>query len=987
MIGRIVSHYKVVDELGGGGMGRVYRAEDTRLGRDAALKFLPPDLTRDPEARERFKLEARAASSLDHANICTIYDVDETEDGQLFIAMAFYAGQTLKAKLAAGPLELQEVVDIAGQVADGLASAHENGIVHRDIKPANLMVTERGRVKILDFGVAKLAGEVGITRTGTTLGTLAYMAPEQIEGTAVGPATDLWALGVILYQMLTGTLPFSGRTEAETIAAILAVEPEPPGARRADVPGSLERLVVDLLTKDPKHRAELSRDIVQHLASVTQPAAAPTTTALMRKPVAWVVGAAIMAVLVAAIVLPARRRARTAAALESLAEIESLANERRFSTAYALATQAEQVLGSDTTLQRLMEEVSDVLSVRSDPEGADLYVQTFEGGDAVPADQGSTGPGTEHLLGRTPIGPVRLVRGDHLITVVAAGHDPVERVASSLLARNDGSGGRSIDIVLDVELLPSDSIPKGMVYVPAGLYTLVSADAPAGAAADLEAFFIDRFEVSNAEYREFVRAGYSDPALWPSPMLQGGRALDWDEAAALLRDRTGLPGPRSWTGQEFPDGAARHPVASITWYEAAAYCRWRGKSLPTLFEWEKAARGGAFTHTEGLVFPWGLVPPGRTTENRANFGGSGTAEVDRYPLGLSPFGAHAMAGNVREWTTNAAGDGYVAMGGSWQDPPYVFPSIATPDPWSASPGLGVRCVRRAASPEQHGAGPIDLARRSPSYRPVSRSAYESFLTHYRYDPVDLEPETVETLETEDWTRHKVRFNGVGADTIIAYLYLPSNVQPPYQTMVFVPGLTAFFADPIQEETEWLLGANIRSGRAALAVVLDGMLGRDWPPGTRFPPSNTVEFRHLMVRHATELRLGLDYLENRQDIDTERLAYVGLSWGSGSRATLAATDDRLNAVVFVGAGIDERLHPTVPEALNVNFIPYIDLPTLMLNGRQDEEHPWLTRGLPFWELLREPKELILADNEGHVPSLEVRVPAINEFLDRTLGVVR
>ncbi|MCJ7628691.1 MAG: SUMF1/EgtB/PvdO family nonheme iron enzyme, partial [Longimicrobiales bacterium] len=410
-------------------------------------------------------------------------------------------------------------------------------------------------------------------------------------------------------------------------------------------------------------------------------------------------------------------------------------------------------------------------------------------------------------------------------------------------------------------------------------------------------------------------------------------------------------------------------------------------SLPTLFEWEKAARGGAFTHQEGVVFPWGLVEPGQSTEERANFSGSGTVEVDAYPFGLSPYGAYAMAGNVREWTANASDDGFIAMGGSWQDPPYVFSAIAAPEGLFASPALGFRCVLRTGSAEVHGTGRIELARRSPSYQPVDEATYRSFLAHYRYDPVDLEPETLETLETEDWTRLTVRFNGVGQDPILAYLYLPAGAAPPYQTMVFIPGGGAFFGDPIDGQAEWLLGANIRAGRAVFSVVMNGMVGREWPPGTGFPGSNTVGFRDLMVLHSTELSLGLDYLETRDDIDMDRLAYVGLSWGAGSRAALAAIDDRWDAVIFVGGGIDERLHPTVPEALNVNFIPYIRVPKLLLNGRQDEEHPWLTRALPFWELLREPKELVLVDNEGHAPSLEVRVPAINDFLDRQFGPVR
>jgi len=976
MIGKTVSHYRIVEKLGGGGMGVVYRAEDTHLGRDVALKFLPPELTRDREARERFTLEARAASGLDHRNICTIHDIDEADDGQLFIAMAFYAGETLKTREDRGPVGIDEAVDLARQIAAGLERAHEGGIVHRDIKPANLMITGRGEVKILDFGIAKLAGEAGLTRTGSTLGTLAYMSPEQVEGKGVSPATDLWALGVVLYEMITGSLPFLGKSETETLAAILSREPEGAGAQCPEIPAELEALVLHLLAKDPADRPATARAVAERLSAIASPATSELGARVHRRSTFWIASAVTLFLVAGAIVIPARRRARVDAALASLPQIESLAREGRYGEAYDLAVQAEDVLAEDTTLQRLMPEVSDLLTVRSEPEGAEVYAM---------------GPGAIEpavLLGLTPIVEVRLPRSDHFLTVEADGYEPVERLVSSTLGRAEALFGHRFDVVLDLTLFPADSLPPGTVFVPAGAYTLVSADAPAGAAADLGPFFIDRFEVTNAEYREFVRAGgYSDRALWTLPIRREGRSLAEDEASTFLRDRTGLPGPRNWTGQQFPEGTGRHPVSSITHYEAAAYCAWRGRSLPTLFEWEKAARGGAFTHEEGVVFPWGLVEPGQSTEERANFSGSGTAEVDAHPLGISPYGAYAMAGNVREWTANATGDGFIAMGGSWQDPPYVFSSIATPEGLFASPALGFRCVHRTGSAEAQGAGRIELARRSPSYQPVDEATYRSFLGHYRYDPVELEPETLETLETEDWTRYTVRFNGVGEDPILAYLYLPAGTAPPYQTMVFIPGVAAFFGDPLDLQAEWLLGANIRAGRAVFSVVMDGMVGREWPPGRGFPDSNTVGFRDLLVRHSTELSLGLDYLETRDDIDMDRLAYVGLSWGAGSRATLAAIDDRWDAVIFVGAGIDERVHPTLPEALNVNFIPYIRVPKLLLNGRQDEEHRWLTRALPFWELLQEPKELVLVDNEGHVPSLEVRIPAINEFLDRWFGPVR
>jgi serine/threonine protein kinase len=228
MEGQRVSHYDVLERLGGGGMGVVHRALDTRLNRHVALKFLPPELTRDDEARERFIQEAQAASALDHPNICTIHEIDATSDGQLFIAMAMYDGETLKRRIDRGPLSIAEAIDIAEQVARGLAKAHAAGIVHRDVKPANLMITTDGFVKILDFGIAKLLGMTGPTRTGSTLGTVAYMSPEQVNGDEIDPRSDVWALGAVLYEMLTGKRAFTAESELAMIGAIATRDPAPP---------------------------------------------------------------------------------------------------------------------------------------------------------------------------------------------------------------------------------------------------------------------------------------------------------------------------------------------------------------------------------------------------------------------------------------------------------------------------------------------------------------------------------------------------------------------------------------------------------------------------------------------------------------------------------------------------------------------------------------------------------------------------------------
>jgi serine/threonine protein kinase/Tol biopolymer transport system component len=252
--GRTIGHYQILEILGGGGMGIVYRARDTRLARIVALKFLPPELTRDPQAKERFEQEARAASSLDHPNLCTILELGETPDGRLYLAMPCYDGETLRRRIERGPLPVDEAIDIALQIARGLSKAHRNGIIHRDIKPANLIVTSDGVVKILDFGLAKLAGSAAISQTGSSAGTPAYMSPEQARGDEVDARTDLWSLGVVLYELLSGRRPFRGEREQAVIYSILHERPQPLREIRPEVSPELARIVERLIAKEPADR-------------------------------------------------------------------------------------------------------------------------------------------------------------------------------------------------------------------------------------------------------------------------------------------------------------------------------------------------------------------------------------------------------------------------------------------------------------------------------------------------------------------------------------------------------------------------------------------------------------------------------------------------------------------------------------------------------------------------------------------------------------
>ena len=694
----------------------------------------------------------------------------------------------------------------------------------------------------------------------------------------------------------------------------------------------------------------------------------------------WI-GAALIIAMIAGGGWWMRQRANKAWAKEQIPRIQELSEAGSHFAAFDLLSEVRNYIPDDPTLLALMPNIATSLSVVTDPSGASVYLKRYD------ADASGRFP-ERTLVGTTPITNVPIPRGPHILYIEKDGFAGVAQSVSGAIVRRCTMTIASPPVKLEQKLIETAAMPDKMVFVPGGNYRLAAWERPTEDRVRLDDFFIDKYEVSNQDFKEFINAGgYSKKEFWKVPLVKDGTEITWDAAMALFKDRTGLSAPRTWSNQNFPDGKGDHPVTDISWYEAAAYAAFRGKALPTVFQWEKAARNGQVT-AFGTFMPWGFFSPGDSMTQRANFENNGTQPVTFGEFGVSPFGLYNMAGNVSEWTVNETADGMIATGGSWGDPEYTYGKFGAFPPFFSSEKRGFRCVLNSPDAQgDQGSARIEKKDEVPEYKKTTDAEFAQLAEAYRYEKRELDARVDEVTDTPEWRREKISFNGAGGERAFAYLYLPRHAARPLQVIHFIPGGDVEYGlRSLTASAEDRLGSIIKSGRAVFGVITKGYVERLRPEGFVRPDRGTAEYRDIIVERITDVSIGLDYLVSREDIDAKRIAFYGPSAGSRIGVILAALENRYAGVYFMGAGVTKSDLQTIREANPINFAPHIRAPVHILNGRYDEDTPMKTQCEPLFKLLREPKKLEVFEG-GHVPSNEILVPSLNKFLDETLGPTR
>ncbi|HMD87008.1 MAG TPA: SUMF1/EgtB/PvdO family nonheme iron enzyme [Terriglobia bacterium] len=660
---------------------------------------------------------------------------------------------------------------------------------------------------------------------------------------------------------------------------------------------------------------------------------------------------------------------------EALPQIERLLEEGDFwrdtTAAYALAEKAEAYIPHDPRLAELFSKISFNISVKTQPPGAKVYMKEYKAPDSE-----------WKYVGVSPIQKIRVPIAISRWKLEKEGYETVLAASTTCdedLSKHDPLIPYDLVRVLDKK----GSIPPGMLRVSGGKTDI----------GQLNDFYIDKYEVTNKQYKEFVNGGgYRNKKYWKQRFVKDGRELTWEEALKEFGDQSGQPGPATWEAGDYPEGKGDYPVSGISWYEAAAYAEFAGKSLPTGHHWD-LARGG---NTPLIKYPalGGLA----VFAPFSNFGQEGPIPVGSLP-GITSYGAFDMAGNVREWCLNETPKGRLIRGGAWDDPPYMFDNLSQAPPMDRSAKNGFRCalypdpgkIPQAAFQMPKLGETTDYYKEKPVTDPV----FQAYKEQFSYDKTDLKPRVESRQERSEWIQERVTFDAAyGNERVITYLFLPKSAAPPYQTVVYFPGSDSKNQRSSQDLESYFeftrrLSFIVKHGRAVLFPIYKGTFERGNAALAALidGDGSSHQYAELLIQQVKDFRRCVDYLETRPDIDSKKLAYYGFSWGGWFGGIIPAVEERLKVSVLITAGMFAgRSRPEVNE---INYVSRVKIPTLILNGKFDTAFPVDTSARPMFDLLGTPaqdKQLKLYETD-HLPPRNEFIKETLAWLDRYLGPVR
>lgn len=957
--------YQIHEELGRGGMATVFGVHDLRHQRRVALKVMKPELASLVGA-DRFLQEIRVTANLQHPHILPLFDSGEA-DGVLFYVMPLVEGESLARRLRReGALDISDAKRVLREIVDALAAAHDEGVVHRDIKPGNILLTGRHAI-VADFGVAKAFSDASdteqLTTLGVAIGTPRYMAPEQAEADPdTDHRADLFAVGVIGYEMLTGISPFEGESAQSTFAALLTKTPTPLSELRPDIPEELSRVIERCLEKDPDDRWQSATELLAELEAAETPAAVTPAIPVARearprtRSLRWAgMGVVLTGATVVLLLGIFGEDQEVWATEEAIPEIERLAEVGDWDGAHRLVERVSEVVPNHPDLEELQATVATRRSIESQPTGA--VVSRREYGAAEDAWE---------RLGTTPVEDVLLPLGPSQFRFELEGHRTVEILST---------GRGPIRIPLDEDA----ALPAEMVRVAGFNYVI------GGEERTLGSYLMDRYEVTNREYKEFVDGGgYETREYWQHPFEEEGRTLTWAEAMSRFTDRTGQPGPSTWEVGSYAEGQEDHPVAGVSWYEAAAFARFVGKSLPTVYHWGQAFQQGQ----QAFVIP------------RSNLDGPATRPVGEGEA-MSQFGTYDMAGNVREWCLNETGGQRFILGGGWNDPPYVATGPFAQPAFDRSPTNGIRLVSYLSEDDA-----LEAATESVEPPPVpdfdafelvSDEIFAAYRRMFGYDAIPLDARIESVDSAKYWVRERVTFDAAyGDEQMILYLYSPRDGDPPFQTVVAFPGSAALTTRSIDDYSTLWIDFLLKSGRAVALPVYKGTFerrsdladqAREMSLSFASSPRRTNLYTEHVIQWAKDLGRSIDYLETRADMDAGSLAYYGSSWGGRTGAVMLAVEPRFDVAILRVAGFSSDIPH--PEVHAVTYAPRVTTPVLMLSGRYDHIFPLETHATPLFRRLGTPEEdkrQVISDGGHFVPRTDLIRESL-AWLDQYLGPVR